>query len=107
VLSRSGESRDIAAVPTAHVADGQPVLVSGLGVTRHAVAGLATALCGLPPPYEQYSRASAALQSNWLWATGACARTSRLHTPTLAACLQRRTATPHHLAAPLSPCFAI
>lgn len=43
--------------------------MSTLDVQRHVVAGLTSALTGLPPPYELYHPKRGVIQ-DWLWAVG-------------------------------------
>ena len=44
--------------------------MSTVDVERHVLAGLTTAMTGMPPPYEVYSASRQTLGQNWLWAVG-------------------------------------
>ena len=66
---------------TGHVANGRRVMADSRDVTRHVVAGLATALAGVLPPYARPLRPGdapparggvfAAPEADWRWAVGA------------------------------------
>ncbi|GMH38389.1 hypothetical protein BSKO_06273 [Bryopsis sp. KO-2023] len=62
---------DTGQVDTGHIAQGERVSFNTLDIERHVVAGLATSLMGIPPPYESYSAYKKDhVVMDWLWATG-------------------------------------